>query len=327
MHTSFRILLIIGLVFGAVFVSLGQTRANKNLEHELRATTVNDSYFALRQDYYYTNGLQIGYSRLLDQRFSMLGLIPEENRKTIFNIKLAHQVYTPKFIQNPMPDLMDRPYAGYLYAQGRLNSFWKQKNNLNVALTLGVIGPASGAEQMQRKWHEFFGLPIPKGWEYQIRNEPVVNLNAKYRRSWFLSSEVDAIAGTGFRAGTAFNDLSAGVTFRFGNIHPLDQSAISNSHLGGSSDSNSQYHDNEWFLFFGWENKLVIHNTLIDGGLISPSQSSLDRESEPYVSTIKWGGAYSLSAITWKLVMSQISPEVVGAEKHILVSFDMAVRF
>ena len=323
-HIRVRQFLLIATFLIIAVNAFGQSNPGKAYEHELRATSVNDSYFGLKQDYYYTNGLKIAYSRLLDKGFSFLGLLPENEFKSIFGIKIAHQIYTPRFIKETDTEQIDRPYAGYFYLQATSNSFWHGRNNLSAALTLGIIGPATGAEQIQTQWHKWFDLARPRGWKFQIDNEPVINIDVRYRRAWFLGSNADIISHAGFRAGTAFNNISAGATLRLGSINPIDHSAMFDSQLGKVQNIEQK---NEWFIFLGWKNKLVFHNTLIDGGLISPSESTLNRESESYLSTIEWGGAYSISRLTWKLVMSRLSPEVPGGENHILVSFDMALRF
>ena len=323
-HIRCKQFLLLGIFVVITTSTFAQSISGKGYQHELRATTVNDSYFGLKQDHYYTNGLQIGYGRLLGNEFSLLGLLPKKERKSIFSLKIAHQIYTPRFIKETKPGMLDRPYAGYFYLKATANSFWDKQKNLKAALTLGVIGPASGAEQIQTSWHRWFNLDRPRGWRFQISNEPVVNLNLLYRRSWFFSSNFDVTAGTGFSVGTAFNDISAGATVRFGDINSIDHSAMYNSQLGKTRNIN---YKNEWFVFLGWKNKLVFHNTLIDGGVVSSSESTLNRQSKPYLSKIEWGSAYSISRITWKLVMSRLSPEVTSGEKHILVSFDMALRF
>lgn len=43
-------------------------------------------------------------------------------------------------------------------------------------LKLGVVGPASQAEDVQSWFHDVIGSDEPMGWDYQLPNEPIVNV-------------------------------------------------------------------------------------------------------------------------------------------------------
>jgi hypothetical protein len=49
-------------------------------------------------------------------------------------------------------------------------------------LRLGLVGPSTGGEEVQRWIHEIIGSPIPQGWATQLRNEPIVNFFYQYNR-------------------------------------------------------------------------------------------------------------------------------------------------
>jgi hypothetical protein len=42
-------------------------------------------------------------------------------------------------------------------------------------LTVGVVGPASFAEQTQKRIHEIVNADEPRGWNTQLKNEPGVS--------------------------------------------------------------------------------------------------------------------------------------------------------
>lgn len=305
----------------------GQSKSDKIYRHELRVSSVNDSFLGLGLDHYYTNGLHLNYSRLLGSGSFFSDIVPQEQRKLIFHFKLAHQIYTPRSIRNSDPSKIDRPYAGYFYFKADINSFWRQNNNLRLGLNVGVIGPASGAEEIQTQWHKWFGLPQPRGWEFQIENEPVINLDAAYKHAWFLSGGADFIAATSLRAGTAFNDFSTGARFRFGDINPISHSAITNSQLGRFPDISKEYHKEEWFFFLGLKSRFVLHNALIEGGVVNETTPAYTRRAEPHVFNFNWGFSYSTPVFTWKFIMNQVTPETKEAKGHNFVSLDIAIRF
>lgn len=127
----------------------------------------------------------------------------------------------------------DRPYAGLLY----VGLAWKRRlaspddglERLDTReLTLGVIGPASLAEQSQDLVHRLRGLERFRGWQHQLRNEPAFQLarerkfkpraEGAVRPGW--SSE--AIGSWVLRAGNIETAASAGVELRAGWNLPND---------------------------------------------------------------------------------------------------------
>ena len=94
---------------------------------------------------------------------------------------VGQNMYTPRDISlaDPPPD--DRPYAGWLYATIGLGVESAGQTDF-FALTVGVVGPASLAEQSQKAIHEITGSPHPQGWDTQLKNEPGIEL--AYQRRW-----------------------------------------------------------------------------------------------------------------------------------------------
>lgn len=300
----------------------GRADTNKN---QISATTTNDNFLPPIQDYYYTNGINLGYSRLIENDHFLSQIIPRGHRKTILRFKIGQQIYTPNDIESITPAGMDHPYAGYLYLKTTLDNFWGQSKNLQFSLTTGVIGPASGAEGTQKKWHRWFNFQQPEGWRYQIQNMAVINLGTQYRRSFSISQHIDVIPKAGFRVGTAFNDISAGVKVRLGHINPIDHSAVAGSRIGsaGNQDGGS----NNWYFFLGIYNRLVLHNALIEGKLVSSNTNRFTPKTKPYLLTMNGGLAFSLPSVSWRLIMKQLSREIVDGKSHNIVSLKMTLQF
>jgi hypothetical protein len=89
-----------------------------------------------------------------------------------------------------------------------------------LSLSLGVLGPASGAEQVQNGFHNLIGQDHPKGWDGQIQNTPAVQL--LHERTWRLpigsigGLEADALPGLTVGLGNVRTYAQVGVSFRFG---------------------------------------------------------------------------------------------------------------
>ena len=70
----------------------------------------------------------------------------------------------------------DVPYAGALTLQATWYAF-NDDEFRGFEITAGVAGPLSLAEQTQKRVHKLIGSPDPKGWDHQLKNEPLINFN------------------------------------------------------------------------------------------------------------------------------------------------------
>jgi lipid A 3-O-deacylase len=91
----------------------------------------------------------------------------------------------------------------------------------HLELSVGVIGPSSKAERVQKKIHDLIGSDEPIGWDDQLSDELAVDLTfmrkQRLRDGWFKPTEsTDFIAEYGFTAGSVHRHLQAGITVRYG---------------------------------------------------------------------------------------------------------------
>jgi hypothetical protein len=104
-----------------------------------------------------------------------------------FGVELGQEIYTPEDLDATEVVKDDQPYAGWLYASAILQRRGPAAGGLPVIETLrldiGVVGPASLAENAQKIWHS----RDPKGWHNQLGNEP--GLNLRYDRSYLFRWE------------------------------------------------------------------------------------------------------------------------------------------
>ena len=71
-------------------------------------TTENDAYFLKTEDAYYTNGLFFHYS------YAKSG---KSGSRQIHQFMVGQKIFTPLFRNTQTPADIDRPYAGYSFAQ------------------------------------------------------------------------------------------------------------------------------------------------------------------------------------------------------------------
>jgi len=205
---------------------------------------------------------------------------------------LGQNIYTPDDISRLEPDPKDQPYAGWLYLSAGLASDTGHRLD-RVDLSLGIVGPQSYAEDTQTLWHELIGAPRPQGWDRQLKNEPAVLLT--YERQYrlpvlrggsLLGLEFDTTPGFGAAVGNVFDYVAAGATVRIGQGlasdygPPMIQPSLPGS---GFFETEGGF---GWYLFAGFQSRLVAHNVFLDGNTFADSPS-VDRR--PLVADAQFG--------------------------------------
>jgi len=203
---------------------------------------------------------------------------PEDALQARASISLGQSIYTPEDTSNSELIEEDRPYAGWLYLGFGLVATQGNKRYDKLELTIGVIGPWSFAEEVQKSWHSLFGLDKPKGWDNQLENELGANLFYEQARRFdkkdlFYGLGYDIIPHFGGSVGNVFAYGAAGLTARLG--PDLDEDfgppRIRPSLPGGGYFRSKEGFN--WYLFAGAEGRAVFHNIFLEGNIFSSSHS------------------------------------------------------
>ncbi len=116
--------------------------------------------------------------------WSVLPFVGDSGYRTYVAWSIAQEMFTPDDIENPHPPLDDQPYAGVLYLDSVI--YAKRERWAHAwQLRIGVVGPASHAEDVQRWIHSAIGSHKPQGWSTQLPNEPIFNVG--YTGSYMLA--------------------------------------------------------------------------------------------------------------------------------------------
>lgn len=172
----------IGVMLLGLWAISGASLAN---DGALSLTVENDVF--TNSDNNYTNGIGLawvsgpvdvndkGFVGRWTRLWSFLPFVADEGYTTYSSWAFGQEMNTPDDIRVANPSVDDQPYSGVLYVDSTL---YARKQNWTHAwqLKLGVVGPASQAEGVQRDFHELIGADKPQGWHTQLPNEPVVNL-------------------------------------------------------------------------------------------------------------------------------------------------------
>ncbi|HEY4045021.1 MAG TPA: lipid A deacylase LpxR family protein, partial [Rhodopila sp.] len=174
-------------------------------------------------DRFYVNGLRLGWT-------SPTGTVPDflaDLGHTLWGdgqqrvaVDLSQQIYTPADTAAVVPSPFDRPYAGVLLGNFSLMSDGDDNTRSVLTLSLGLVGPWSGAENLQNGFHSLIGQNKTNGWGSQIQNVPAIDV--LHERTWRLplgtvaGMETDALPSLTIALGDLRDYVQTGVTFRLG---------------------------------------------------------------------------------------------------------------
>ncbi len=302
---------------------------------------VENDLFADGSDKHFTNGVRIVYvfPEAKPPEFSkgllnLFGLTPEAATGAArIHVAAGHNMYTPDDITVAELIPEERPYAGWLY--GELGATVQNGRVMDkIVLSLGVVGPASLAEDLQKTWHRWINSPVPQGWDNQIKNEPA--LLVTFERAWLTRHDIagpalqlDFIPKAGIALGNVFTYGSLGGMVRFGPHLPDDfGSERIRPSLGHTGFFDARAGKFDWYLFAGAESRVMVRNIFLDGNSYRNSHSVAKKR---FISDFTLGAATTFDAhfpvkLSYTLVIrtrnfkTQKQPDTVG-------SINFSVRF
>jgi hypothetical protein len=266
--------------------------AEESVDNWVVITWENDLFAG--SDDGYTNGVGLAWARGPYQNFDSLKM-PRwlkamaswthvnnfGNRKAALAYGFVQAMYTPEDLSDP--DLIedDRPYAGALVWSSRVRTY-NDKVSDSVGLSLGVVGPASLAEQTQTFIHKITGSEEPQGWDNQIGNEPVFRIDADrvfqmiYTGSSRFGFDTNLYADAGL--GNLKSNVGAGMVFRLGSglaesfafIQPSATRGV-NTLAGGARRGMKGF---RWQLSLSGYATYVFNDITLDGNTFRDSPSA-----------------------------------------------------
>lgn len=258
-------------------------------------------------DRHYTNGFHLSWLPSAENSpiatdqiasWPVFNLLPEGERR--IGINFGQSMFTPNDIKIREAQPNERPWAGYLY--GGVTLLTKTRSTLDILeIDIGVVGPASLAEQTQKQWHHLIGSPQPAGWDNQLKNEPTVALiyERKWRHELWCATEscdglgLDVTPLVGGAIGNVFTYASSGLALRFGDDLGSDfgPPRIRPSLPGsGFFDLDDRF---GWQAFVSAEGRAVARNIFLDGNTFADS-ASVDKL--PFVADFQIGLAFMVNS-------------------------------
>mgnify|MGYP001493847268 CR=1 FL=1 len=253
--------------------------------------------------------------------FHQFPLIKKAPAQTGYKVELAfgQNMYTPQDISRFDLISNDRPYAGYSYLStayhrksddGRI---WSQMDTLEVQI--GMVGPASLAEDAQKFVHRVRGLQRPNGWDHQLKDEP--GLTLAFERKWLYHPThhrrfcADAIAHTGATIGNVMTYANAGLELRAGWNIPRSFAASLIRPAGSSWTINESGFS--LYLFGAVNGRAVLRDIFLDGNSF---RSSHHVDKEPLVVDTSTGVTVRYEKLSVSVAYTRRTREFDQQQKH-----------
>lgn len=244
------------LALGVATPALAETR--------FAAFTFENDFFA-GYDKHYTNGVQAAFLVDLDTSPQWLRSKSADPQAVV---AFGQRIYTPTDKDLAIPDSSDRPYAGWAYVMGDLRTRASPTID-HLMVTIGTVGPASGARQTQNNIHDLLSGDTAKGWDTQVRNRPT--FMAGYERAWpavaqgrFGEHQVDLSLRLSGNVGTPLTYADVGAIVRYGSHLPSDI-PVTHISLGPPRDGFRGTPQFGWYVWAGVDAHAVGYNQFIQG--------------------------------------------------------------
>jgi hypothetical protein len=294
-------------------------------------------------DYNYTNGTKLNWisgdislyaedhwlPRVLLHSLKVIAFLDQPGMQHNLALSVGQTIYTPRDIHTPLYQPNDRPYAGWSFVSPALHA--KTPSRLDTfELGLGIVGPASQAENFQNTAHDILGLRRAQGWSHQLQNEPTLQFTWQrtlrtLRQDFGHDMAFDFLPHFGGTAGNALVYANAGFEIRFGYKLPEDfgtsviRPGSGVSAPAASDDPRLQKKAAYGIhVFAGADGRAIAHNIFLDGNTWQESHSV---PKKPFVADLSAGAGVVLGPvkITYTHVLrtqefqQQKSPQMFGS--------------
>jgi hypothetical protein len=247
-------------------------------------------------DRFYTNGIRIDLITPLFQANPVNFLLPPYPRQAVnyYGLSVVQNMYTPSTTKTGGIKTGDRPYAAYLYA-----GFFKITNDtardfrMTSELDLGIIGPDSYGEWVQRSFHN--SVPTnnePLGWEYQIRNDLVLNYSIALQKGLVSTGHLELIATGKGSLGTLYTNISGGIFLRTGWLNNWfsDPLPLTKQEIIRQGNNSRPF---QFSLFLKANGQLTGYDATLQGGMFDKTSVYTIPDTE--ISRVVFNGSAGLS--------------------------------
>jgi len=321
-------------LFTAVFILLNIITMLQNISlaqsHQdklLRVYEDNDFINILGHgsDRWYSHGFRLDFFYGRATRAPLLPLFPvSPKRINTYSWGIAQMLITPSDLSKSIPDAWDYPYASSLFITRSVHSTSREdKLSVQSEMSLGVLGPASMAEEVQVYVHKQIGDELPMGWSTQWDNDLLLNYNISVEKEvlsinrWFELMIGGRLAVGSLLTGTAIYSV-----VRIGKM---------NSYFDGFiAQFSSNKTDDKWqaYLTVVPSVEYSARNAYLVGGLFQRHELSglPTREPKTLLFNLSYGFFISSGDVCISFTQKSFSPLIVGLPRHAVGNISFYIK-
>jgi hypothetical protein len=177
---------------------------------------------------------------------------------------VGQELYTPDAISSRRPIFDDRPYAAWLYAAATLSNASTTRARA-IDVRAGTIGPDALGENVQTWWHRMNHIRLPRGWRYQLANEPGLRITWDERwRPFGYRRFANLVPDAHGTAGNVLTEAGAGATLQLG-------LPLANDFGPGLPQGPEEQRGAHLFAFARGEGRAIARDIFLDGNTFQPS--------------------------------------------------------
>ena len=292
----------------------------------LRYAYANDLFF--RTDYYFTQGMTLTLVHPVLARLPVRHLLAAGPRGSTqqFGLTLRYDGFTPLRIQDAFIRVGDRPYAAYLFGSFfRTSTDAARRQRLTTALEIGFIGPAAGGKELQTAIHRITGNAEPRGWNYQMRNAPIVGYRAAVEQQLVaVGRHAELLAAAEASLGTLYTYAATGLHLRVGHFAPGFEGP-------GAPGTPGRTTPPGWELYglASVQGRLIGYDATLQGSPFGNRDPYTLAATELSRAVLRSSGGVVLShnALRFDATATWVSPEFAGGRPHRWGQLGVAVTF
>lgn len=221
-------------------------------------------------DYYYTNGVAIGYSHpvFASSPISRLLISNANSGSDYYGLQIVQHMYSGLRPKVDSIVIGDRPWSAYsTIGQYLISLDLINKIRHYSEFNIGLLGPESGGGFLQNFVHVL--LPNnspPQGWENQIATDIIIDYKYRINKQFYSTKKFESYLLASVQAGTLRDNLGWGFGFRYGKFIPFYQDiSISKT----DKENTHSKRKIKYNLVFNIETKFIAYDATLQGGMIN----------------------------------------------------------
>jgi lipid A 3-O-deacylase len=248
-----------------------------------------------------------------------------QNSDQYYGVNFRTAMYSPDTAWQKGTRL-DHPYGGRMtIGMTCISKQPETGRQLTTEYQLGVIGPASQQEWVQKAAHRLMKISYPVGWEQQIPNDIALYARMTYEHPfWNFSNRVEGVAIADVHVGTVMNQAGIGFRWKMGDFYSNRQFGLPFL----DANLNKKIH---YYLSAQPSVYFVGYNAMLQGGIsldaAKRNQYISYANMNPIVTDMTFAYHLSYSNLGFTYMYRVRSPEFKGGKEMFLGSLNVQARF